>query len=69
VQDAVDNAKSVASEAGHRADAGAEQEKREVAGDGMALGDKARSLLNQAKDTAQANLDAMKRDGHKNAAP
>jgi hypothetical protein len=33
-----------------------------VAGDSMSTGDKASSMLNQAKQTAQGDIDAMKRD-------
>ncbi len=63
----VDNVKDAASEAGHRSAAEGEQAKRDVAGDTMSPGEKAGSVLNQAKNTVQANVDATKRDVRNNS--
>jgi hypothetical protein len=61
--------KSVTSEAGHRVDAKVEQERRQGAGDELTPSRKAGSLFNQAKDTVQADMEAMKRDGRNDASP
>jgi F0F1-type ATP synthase membrane subunit b/b' len=62
VKDAVENVKDEVSEGIHRGTADAEQKKREVAGDEMTTGEKANSMIKQEKQTAQADIDAMKRD-------
>jgi vacuolar-type H+-ATPase subunit E/Vma4 len=62
VRDKVDEVKSETSEAAHRAEASAEREKRELAGDDLTAGEKAVSLIRQAKDTAQANVLKFKRE-------
>jgi hypothetical protein len=62
VQDAGKNIKDEVSEGIHRGTADAEQKKREMAGDQMTTSEKANSILNQEKQTAQADIDAMKRD-------
>jgi hypothetical protein len=62
VMDAGKNVKDEVSEGIHRGTADAEQKKREIAGDQMTTGEKAHSILNQEKQTAQADIDAMKRD-------
>lgn len=49
-------------EIGHRANADAEQTKRDVAGDAMTPGEKAKSMTNQAKNEVQADVDRAKRD-------
>jgi hypothetical protein len=59
---AVDNAKDAVSEAAHRSSAEAEQTKRDVAGDQMTATEKAGSVLNQAKNSVQAEIDAGKRE-------
>jgi hypothetical protein len=66
VKDTVENVKDAASEAKHRGAAEAEQQKRDVAGDEMTTGEKASSLINQAKNTVQGDIDATKRDVRKN---
>jgi hypothetical protein len=66
VKDAVENVKDAASEATHRGAAEAEQQKRDVAGDEMTTGEKAGSMINQAKNTVQGDIDATKRDVRKN---
>ena len=55
VRDSVD-------ELGHRTNANLEQTKRDVAGDAMTPGEKAKSMTNQAKNQVQADLDRAKRD-------
>jgi uncharacterized protein YjbJ (UPF0337 family) len=62
VKDTIENVKDAASEAVHRVAAETEQQKRNVAGDSMSTSAKASSMLNQAKQTAQGDIDAMKRD-------
>ncbi|MBC5815041.1 MAG: hypothetical protein GIW97_00725 [Candidatus Eremiobacteraeota bacterium] len=62
VKDTVDNVRDGANEAGHRTEARAEQEKRNVAGDEMTAGDKAKSMVNQGKNEVQAGYDKTKRD-------
>ncbi|MFY9779696.1 MAG: hypothetical protein WAJ85_04185 [Candidatus Baltobacteraceae bacterium] len=62
VKVSVDNLKDAASESTHRAVASAEQQKRDVAGDEMTTGQKVSSVINQAKNTVQGDIDAIKRD-------
>jgi hypothetical protein len=62
VKDAGKNVKDEVSEGIHRGTADAEQKKREMAGDQMTTGEKANSIINQGKQTAQADIDAMKHD-------
>ena len=66
VKDAGKNIKDEVSEGIHRGTADAEQKKREIAGDQLSTGEKANSIINQEKQTAQADIDAMKRDVRKN---
>lgn len=61
-KDAVANVKDAANEAAHRSAAEAEQTKRDVAGDQLTVGENASSMVNQAKNSVQANIDAAKRD-------
>lgn len=61
-KDAAENVKDAVSEATHRSAAEAEQKKRDVAGDQMTPGEQAGSMLNQAKNTVQGDVDATKRD-------
>jgi hypothetical protein len=58
----LENARDAVNEAGHRSAAEAEQTKRDVAGDQMTVGEKAGSMLNQAKNSTQAEIDAAKLD-------
>jgi hypothetical protein len=60
-KDAIANVQDAANEAAHRSAADAEQTKRDVAGDQMTVGENAGSMLNQAKNSAEADIDAAKR--------
>jgi len=62
VKDTVANVTDTASEAVHRVAAQAEQQKRNLVGDQMTTGEKASSMISQAKQTAQGDIDAMKRE-------
>jgi hypothetical protein len=62
VKDTVENVRDTASEAVHRVAAQAEQQKRNLVGDQMTTGAKATSMMSQAKQTAQGDIDAMKRE-------
>ena len=62
VKDTVDNVTDGVREAGHRGEARAEQEKRNLAGDEMTTGEKAQSMFNQGKNEVQAEYDKTKRD-------
>jgi F0F1-type ATP synthase membrane subunit b/b' len=57
----VNDVKDTFSEAKHRSIADAEQTQRDVAGDEMTAGEKAASMVNQAKHGTQAEMDAAKR--------
>jgi hypothetical protein len=61
-KDAIANVKDAANEATHRSTVEAEQTKRDVAGRQMTVGEKADSVLNQAKNSVQADIDSAKRD-------
>ena len=61
VKDTVDNVKDATSEALHRVAAQVEQQKRNVAGQGMTTDAKAGSIRSQAKSAAEADVDAMRR--------
>ncbi len=63
---AIDNAKDTANEASHKGTAESEQAKRDVAGDQMTTSGKAGSMFNQAKNSAQGDVDATKRDVRNN---
>jgi regulator of protease activity HflC (stomatin/prohibitin superfamily) len=56
-----EDAKDTVHEAAHRAAAEAERAKRKVAGDHMNLGDRARSVGNEAKQDIEADVAATKR--------
>jgi hypothetical protein len=60
VKDAAANVKDAASEATHKSVAEGEQAKRDVAGDQMTAGEKASSMVNQAKNSVQADVDSSK---------
>lgn len=62
VKDTVENVRDAASEAVHRVAALAEQQKRNLIGKEMTADAKASSMINQAEQTAQGDIDAMKRD-------
>jgi uncharacterized protein YoxC len=62
VKDTVKNVKDTASEAVHRVAAQAEQQKRNLIGEQMTTEEKASSMISQAKQTAQGDIDAMKRE-------
>jgi len=62
VKDTVENVKDTASEAVHRVAAQVEQQKRNLVGDQMTTEAKASSMISQAKQTAQGDIDAMKRE-------
>jgi hypothetical protein len=62
VKDTVDNVRDGVNETGHRTEARAEQEKRNLAGDEMTTGEKAQSMFNQGKNEVQAEYDQTKRD-------
>jgi uncharacterized protein YjbJ (UPF0337 family) len=62
VKDTVANVKDAVSEVVHRVAAQAEQQKRNLAGDQMTTEAKASSMVSQAKQTAQGDIDAMKRE-------
>lgn len=61
-KNALENAKDAASEGSHRSIAEGEQAKRDVAGDQMTAGEKLGSVVNQGKNSVQAEVDAAKRD-------
>jgi predicted neutral ceramidase superfamily lipid hydrolase len=67
VKDTVANVKDTASEAVHRVAAQVEQQKRNLVGDQMTTGEKASSMISQAKQTAQGDIDAMKREDRNKA--
>ncbi len=62
----IDNAKDTVNEASHKGAAESEQAKRDVAGDQMTTSEKAGSMLNQAKNSVQGDVDATKRDVRNN---
>jgi hypothetical protein len=62
IKKTVDDAKDTLREAGHRGNAEGEKAKRELLGDEMTAGEKAKSVANQAKETVQAEYDAAKKD-------
>jgi F0F1-type ATP synthase membrane subunit b/b' len=61
IDDTVANAKDGLDEARHRTAAAAEKTKRDVAGDAMTTSEKAGSVLKQAKESTQAEIDHAKR--------
>lgn len=56
------NVRDGVDELGHRTNAELEQTKRDVAGDTMTPGEKAKSMTNQAKEQVEAGIDRAKRD-------
>ncbi len=67
VKKAIDDVKDTMNEAVHRSNAEGEKAKRDLLGDEMTAGDKAKSVANQAKETVQAEYDAAKKDVRDNA--
>ncbi len=62
VKGSVDNIKDTVHEGQHRAVADSERAKRETLGNEMTAGEKLGSAVNEAKNRAQAEYDATKRD-------
>jgi hypothetical protein len=56
----VDNVKDAFNEAGHKANADAEQTERDLAGDALTPGEQVRSVANQAKEETLAGVDRAK---------
>jgi len=61
VKHAVKDTKDAINESLHRSSAEGEKAKRELLGDEMTAGEKAKSAANQVKETAQAEYDHAKR--------
>ena len=61
VKKAVDDVRDATHETLHRSSAEAERARREVAGDEMTTGEKVKSVANEAKNRAQAEIDEAKR--------
>jgi hypothetical protein len=61
IKGSVDDAKDRVHEAQHRSAAEGERGRRELLGDELTPGEKAGSIANEAKQRAQAEVDAMKR--------
>ena len=57
----IDKTKDAIHEAAHRGAAEGEKVRRDAAGDEMTMGEKARSVANEAKHRTQAEIDAAKR--------
>jgi hypothetical protein len=66
VEKGIKNVKDTVHEAGHRGVAEGEKASRETAGDMMTPSEKASSVANQVKHTAQADYDAAKRNVRNN---
>ncbi len=62
VKKVLDDVKDGLNETAHRSNAEGEKAKRELLGDEMTVGEKAKSVANQANETVQAEYDAGKRD-------
>lgn len=69
ISDTVENVKDATSEAIHRSVAAGEKQQRDLIGDSMSTDAKAASINTQAKQTAQADIDAMKRNDRSKAQP
>jgi prophage DNA circulation protein len=61
VRKAVAVIEDTANETKHRIAAETEKQKRETLGDALTPGEKAKSVLNETKNTVQANVDAAKK--------
>ena len=62
VKDGIDNTRDAAREAIHRSTADAEHAHRELDGDEMTGGEKAKSVGNEVKNRTQAEMDKIKRE-------
>lgn len=62
IKGTIDDARDRVHENAHRSEAEAERMRRKAAGDAMKPSDKAGSAANEAKNRAQAEIDAMKRE-------
>jgi hypothetical protein len=62
----IDNTADAIDQVAHESNAAAERAKREVAGDTMTTGDKAKSILNEGKEKVLAEVDRTKRDVRSN---
>ena len=62
VKDGIDNTRDAAREAIHRSTADAERAQRELDGDEMTAGEKAKSVGNEVKNRTQAEMDKIKRE-------
>ena len=61
VKKTIDDVKDAINEAAHRSNAEGEKAKRELLGDEMTIGEKAKSVANQAKESVQAEYDSAKK--------
>ena len=66
IKKAVDNVGDAFKEAGHKANAGAEQADRDVAGDTMTPGEKLGSVVTEGKENFLAGVDKTKQDVRSN---
>ena len=62
VKRTIDDVKDRVHETEHRSAADGERGRRELLGDELKPGEKAGSIANEAKERAQAEIDAMKRE-------
>lgn len=62
IKGAIDDTRDRVHENAHRSEAETEKMRRDVGGGAMDPGEKAGSVANEAKNRAQAEIDAMKRE-------
>jgi len=62
IKKTIDDVRDRVHETEHRSEAETERVRRDVAGDAMNPGEKAGSVVNEAKNRTQAEIDAMKRE-------
>ncbi|MBV9718111.1 MAG: hypothetical protein JOZ77_02245 [Candidatus Eremiobacteraeota bacterium] len=62
IKKGVDDVKDRVHETQHRSEAEGERARRDVLGDSMTPGEKVGSIADEAKNRAQAEVDAMKRE-------
>lgn len=65
LHEGVENAKDFINEKIHRGNAEAERTRRDVAGDALTPGEKIGSVVNEAKNDAQADVDELKQRARK----
>jgi gas vesicle protein len=65
IKTVAEDVKDKVNEAAHRSTAEAEQTRRDAAGETMTTSEKAGSVINQAKNTAQAEIDAAKQEARR----